>query len=116
MSELVSAYPTAGRPVLVGAKLGGPAWAWFTGWFNMIGLIAVDASIDYAARPSRNALLTMYGVDLGFINLGDASTSSPRRSCFRAHPRAARSDQHLLSHLVATLNTISVFGTSSASR
>ena len=26
-----------------------PAWGWFTGWFNLIGQIAVTAAIDYGA-------------------------------------------------------------------
>ena len=53
MSELVSAYPTAGGPYWWAAKLGGPGWAWFTGWFNVIGLIAVVASVDYACGELR---------------------------------------------------------------
>src|ERR1051325_4238101 len=48
MSELVSAYPTAGGPYWWAAKLGGPGWAWFTGWFNGIGLGGVVASVDDA--------------------------------------------------------------------
>ena len=53
MSELCSAYPTAGGPYWWAAKLGGPGWSWFTGWFNVIGLIAVVASVDYAVRHLR---------------------------------------------------------------
>ena len=49
MAELASAYPTAGGPYWWAAKLGGPGWCWFTGWFNLIGLVAVVASVDYAA-------------------------------------------------------------------
>ncbi len=39
MSELVSAYPTAGGIYWWAGRLGGPVWAWFTGWFNLIGLV-----------------------------------------------------------------------------
>ena len=39
MSELASTYPDRGRPLLVGGELGGPGWSWFTGWFNVIGLV-----------------------------------------------------------------------------
>ena len=60
MSELVSAYPTAGGIYWWASKLGGPAWGWFTGWFNLIGLVAVTASVDYGcatrgtcSRPAR---------------------------------------------------------------
>jgi hypothetical protein len=48
LSELVSAYPTAGGIYWFAGRLGGPVWAWFTGWFNLIGLVAVVASVDYA--------------------------------------------------------------------
>ena len=48
LSELVAKYPTSGGIYWCAGKLGGPVWAWFTGWFNLIGLIAVVASVDYA--------------------------------------------------------------------
>src|SRR5919107_1279491 len=57
MAELASAYPTAGGIYWWAAKLGGPAWGWFTGWFNLIGLIAVTASVDYGCATFLNALL-----------------------------------------------------------
>ncbi|MDX6664293.1 MAG: hypothetical protein QOG68_499 [Solirubrobacteraceae bacterium] len=63
MSELVSAYPTAGGIYWWAAKLGGPVWGWFTGWFNLIGLIAVTASVDYGAAIFLNSLLGIYKVD-----------------------------------------------------
>lgn len=62
MAELASSYPTAGGIYYWASKLGGPAWGWFTGWFNLIGLIAVVASVDYAAATFLNALLGMFGV------------------------------------------------------
>ncbi len=40
MSELVSAYPTAGGIYWWASKLGGAGWGWFTGWFNLLGLVA----------------------------------------------------------------------------
>src|ERR1700712_2879304 len=47
ISELTSAYPTAGGPYWWAHKLGGPGWSWFTGWFNVVGLIGIVASVDY---------------------------------------------------------------------
>jgi amino acid transporter len=64
MSELVSAYPTAGGIYWWAAKLGGPVWGWFTGWFNLIGLIAVTASVDYGAANFMNALFGLFKFDL----------------------------------------------------
>jgi amino acid transporter len=49
MAELVSAFPTAGGIYWWASKLGGPVWGWFTGWFNLLGLIAIVASVDYFA-------------------------------------------------------------------
>src|SRR6478752_2061930 len=47
MSEILSAFPTAGGIYYWSLRLGGPAWGWFTGWFNLVGLIGVVASVDY---------------------------------------------------------------------
>jgi amino acid transporter len=49
MSELVSAYPTSGGIYWWAAKMGGPAAGFFTGWLNLIGLLAVTASVAYGA-------------------------------------------------------------------
>ena len=56
MAELVSAYPTAGGIYYWASTLGGPKWGWFTGWFNLVGLVGVVASVDYGARdvPERD--------------------------------------------------------------
>src|SRR3984893_15830594 len=66
MSELASAYPTAGGIYYWASKLGGPAWGWFTGWFNLVGLIAVVASVGYGAAAFLTALLGMYNVNFVF--------------------------------------------------
>ena len=71
MSELVSAYPTAGGIYWWAGRLGGPVWAWFTGWFNLIGLVAVVASVDYAAATFLNVVLGLYEVNIFGINFGD---------------------------------------------
>src|SRR3984893_17446247 len=66
MSELASKYPTAGGIYYWASKLGGPGWGWFTGWFNLVGLIAVVASVDYAAATFLQALLGIYEVNFIF--------------------------------------------------
>ena len=65
MSELVSKYPTAGGIYWWAAKLGGPVWGWFTGWFNLIGLVGVVASVQYACATFMNALFGYF--ELNFI-------------------------------------------------
>ncbi|HEY0631500.1 MAG TPA: amino acid permease [Thermoleophilaceae bacterium] len=71
MSELVSAYPTAGGIYWWSSELGGKAWGWFTGWFNLVGLIGVCASVIYGSAQFLFNLLQRYGLDLGFLNFGD---------------------------------------------
>ena len=78
MSELVSKYPTAGGIYWWAAKLGGPVWGWFTGWFNLVGLVGVVASVDYACATFMNALFGYFALDLGFINFAD-DAAHPRR-------------------------------------
>jgi amino acid transporter len=66
MSELASAFPTAGGIYYWAYRLGGAGWGWFTGWFNLIGLVAVVASVDYAAASFLQYLLGLYNVDFVF--------------------------------------------------
>jgi amino acid transporter len=66
MSELASAMPTSGGIYYWASKLGGPGWGWFTGWFNLLGLIACVASVDYAAASFLQYLLGLYNVDFIF--------------------------------------------------
>jgi amino acid transporter len=63
MGEIASAMPTAGALYYWASKLGGPAWGWFTGWFNLIGQIAVTASIDFGAATFTTALLNLWFPD-----------------------------------------------------
>ncbi len=73
MSELASAFPTAGGIYFWASRLGGAGWGWFTGWFNLIGLVAVVASVDFAAASFLQALLGLY--NLHFI-VNFASTNA----------------------------------------
>jgi amino acid transporter len=66
MSELASAFPTAGGIYFWASRLGGAGWGWFTGWFNLIGLVAVVASVDYAAASFLQYLLGIYNVHFIF--------------------------------------------------
>ena len=66
MSELASAMPTAGGIYYWASKLGGAGWGWFTGWFNLIGLIAVVASVDYVCATFLMNLLGLYNVHFIF--------------------------------------------------
>ena len=73
MSELASKFPTAGGIYYWASTLGGPRWGWFTGWFNLVGLVGVVASVDYAAATFLYATLNLFGVDLAVIDFSDTS-------------------------------------------
>ena len=96
MSELVSKYPTAGGIYWWAAKLGGPVWGWFTGWFNLIGLVGVVASVEYACATFMNSLLGLFGRRSSSSTSPTTSTSSVRPSSSSRHPGDPRADQHLL--------------------
>ena len=72
MSELTSAFPTAGGPYWWAHRLGGTGWSWFTGWFNVIGLFAIVASVDYFCAFFATSLFGLWGWDLGFVNFADS--------------------------------------------
>src|SRR5262245_42003251 len=59
MAEIASAYPTAGGLYYWSSKLGSPAWGWFTGWFNLVGQIAVTAAIGYGLAIFATSLLNL---------------------------------------------------------
>src|SRR3954464_15587308 len=109
MSELVSAYPTAGGPYWWAAKLGGPGWAWFTGWVNVIGLIAVVASGDYAGASFASALFNSWSLDIGIINFADSASLGEVFVVFLVFMALHALINIYSSHLVALFNNISVF-------
>ena len=57
MGELAASYPTSGGMYHWSAILGGRTWGWFSAWFNIIGLIAAIAGIDYGCAQFTTPLL-----------------------------------------------------------
>ena len=109
MAELASAYPTAGGPYWWAAKLGGPGWSWFTGWFNILGLVGVVASVDYAAAAFASTLFNLWGLDLGIINVADSAALGEIFVVFVVLLAVHALLNIYSSHLVALFNNISVF-------
>jgi amino acid permease (GABA permease) len=73
MAEVCSSYPTAGGLYYWSAKLArrnAPAWSWFTGWFNLLGQVAVTAGIDFGLA----FFLTAY------LNLAFGLSATPRNT------------------------------------
>jgi amino acid transporter len=71
MAELTSKYPTAGGPYWWAHDLGGKGWSWMTGWFNIVGLIGIVASVAYGAAFFLWTLLNLYGLNILGVNFGD---------------------------------------------
>src|SRR3954469_14444800 len=62
MAEVCSAYPTAGALywwTAALAKRNKAAWAWFIGWFNFLGEVAVTAAIDFGTAITTAAFLSL---------------------------------------------------------
>ena len=62
MAEVCSSYPTAGGLYYWAAKTArsqSAAWAWFTGWFNFLGQVAVTAGIDFGLAQFLLAYLNL---------------------------------------------------------
>ncbi|HEY3736786.1 MAG TPA: amino acid permease [Jatrophihabitans sp.] len=60
MSELVSAFPTSGGIYWWASKLGGPMAGFYTGWLNLIGLLAIDASVAYGCATFFDGMLSFF--------------------------------------------------------
>jgi amino acid transporter len=68
MSEVASAYPTAGGLYYWASRMKGKAWGWWTAWFNLLGQFAIVAGIAYAAAQFLNVsivtpVLSNFGMD-----------------------------------------------------
>jgi amino acid transporter len=72
MAELTSKYPTAGGPYWWADRLGGRGWSWMTGWFNIVGLVGIVASVAYGAAFFLFTLLSLYSVDIFGVNFADS--------------------------------------------
>ena len=60
MSEMVSAFPTSGGIYWWAARLGGPKAGFYTGWLNLIGLIAILASVAYGSATFLDLTLSTF--------------------------------------------------------
>src|SRR6266508_3343531 len=67
MGEIASTYPTAGGLYFWASRLGSPAWGWFTGWFNLVGQIAVTAAIGFGCAIFMTSWLNLI-TDGGYGN------------------------------------------------
>ena len=111
MAELASKYPTAGGIYYWAYRLGGVGWSWFTGWFNLLGLVAITAAVDYGAATFLNSVLGLYNVHF-ILNFTTTTPSTILHNTFvlffvilAAHALI----NVFSSHLVAMLNRVSAW-------
>ena len=104
LAELVSAYPTSGGIYWWSAKLGGPRAGFYTGWLNLIGLLAVLASVAYGCA-------TFFDLSLGFLVPGSYTPGnlSTIFVYFLVILTLTALANIFSSHLLARLNNISVW-------
>ncbi|MDQ3104982.1 MAG: amino acid permease [Actinomycetota bacterium] len=104
MSELVSAYPTSGGIYWWASKLGGPAAGFFTGWLNLIGLIAVTAGVSYGCATFIDLTFSTYSESFA------ADYSLTRVFLIFLVVLALASVLNIFSsHLMAVMNNVSVW-------
>lgn len=67
MAEICSVYPTAGGLYFWAGRLARKnkrEWAWFVGWFNFMGEVAVTTAVDFGAAVTWMAFLDLsFGID-----------------------------------------------------
>jgi len=104
MSELVSAYPTSGGIYWWASKLGGARAGFYTGWLNLIGLIAVTAGVAYGCA-------TFIDLTLDTFSTSWADGYSLQRVfwIFLAVLVLAAVVNIFSSHLMAIMNNVSVW-------
>jgi len=72
MAEVCSRYPTAGGLYFWAGRLAKKnkrQWAWFVGWFNFLGEVAVTSAIDYGCATTTMAFLNLvFGIEVTALN------------------------------------------------
>jgi amino acid transporter len=108
MSELVSAFPTSGGIYWWASKLGGVKAGYYTGWLNLIGLIAILASVAYGAASFLNVWLGALfdGYSAGFFS---GKLLQQQFFWFVIVLAAVMLVNIFSSHLLAIINNVSVW-------
>lgn len=103
LSELVSAYPTSGGIYWWAAKLGGAKAGYYTGWLNLIGLIAIVASVAYGCATFLDITIGVFDTNYPAGNLTWVFLY------FLAILAIAALVNIFSSHLLAMINNVSVW-------
>ncbi len=72
MSEIASAYPTAGGLYYWASRMRNKDWGWWTAWLNLGGQISIVAGINYSAAYYLGVTLLnpVFGIDPNAESLG----------------------------------------------
>lgn len=108
MSELASAFPTSGGIYWWASKLGGAKAGYYTGWLNLIGLVAVTASVGYGAASFLNIVLGAVSPSYGTGFMG-GDYIKQQFALFVIIMIVITLVNIFSSHLLAVINNISVW-------
>ena len=75
----MSAFPTSGGIYWWASKLGGAKAGYYTGWLNLIGLLAIVASVAYGCA-------TFLDLTLGFFSTAASTRATSTRSSCTSSP------------------------------
>jgi amino acid transporter len=108
MSELVSAFPTSGGIYWWASRLGGAKAGYYTGWLNLIGLIAIIASVAYGAAIFLNTFIDLFSDSYSSSFLG-GNALSQQFFWFIVLMALVTAINIFSSHLLAVINNVSVW-------
>jgi amino acid transporter len=108
MSELVSAFPTSGGIYWWASRLGGVRAGYYTGWLNLIGLVAILASVCYGAATFLNTLIDLFSDSYAGSFLG-GNYLAQQFFWFVLLMAVVTLINIFRSHLLAVINNISVW-------
>jgi amino acid transporter len=103
MAEMVSAFPTSGGIYWWASKLGGVKAGYYTGWLNLIGLLAIVASVAYGCATFLDLTLGTFSTSYHSGNLNTIFLY------FLAILVIGAVVNIFSSHLLAMLNNVSVW-------
>lgn len=77
MAQISSSYPTAGGLYHWGSILGGKGYGWCTAWFNLLGLIFVVASVNFAVYDFffKTLIAPLLGIDIAKLGYAEQTLS-----------------------------------------
>src|SRR4051794_4085461 len=108
MSELVSAFPTSGGIYWWASRLGGPKAGYYTGWLNLIGLVAIIASVAYGAAIFLNTFIDLLSDSYSGSFLG-GNALYQQFFWFIVLMAVVTAINIFSSHLLAVINNVSVW-------